>query len=559
MLNFLQIKNFTIIDNITIEFKNGFNVITGETGSGKSLVFDALYLILGNRVSDKVISPKQDICTITAQFDITNNKEAQEFLANANLSTTECVIKRLIYRNKASKCEINGEIVSQKQLKVLTNSLMHIHSQHESYKLIDHTEQKAILDNLANNNHLLSEIKDCYKKLSSSKTELKNLEEIALEQQDRLEITKYHLDELYKLNLKEHSFSELKKEFDAQSKLQEFEKLLATNLGSIRDDNNSCITCLEGIAIKGEKYSDVFPASKDYLGFVDNAIIQLEEAYNSIRDLLHSNSYDKSKLDELEEQLNLREELARKHNTTADNLINILAALESKQEELLNISKKIKDLADTIINLESEYKILSDKIYKKRCQAANTISRKVLDYLPKLGIAKGQFEVKIEHENDKYNIDGQDQVKFMFNANPGHDLAPIGSIASGGEISRISLIVELITLSDIPKGTILFDEVDTGVSGKVARDIGFMLRDISSKTQVMCITHLPQIASLATNNYTVEKMVKNDTTFATVKMLNQQEKVLEVARLLDGTEVTNTAITQATELCKIKSDIPVEV
>jgi DNA repair protein RecN (Recombination protein N) len=555
MLNFLQIKNFTIIEDITIDFKAGFNVITGETGSGKSLVFDALYLILGNRVSDKVISPNKDTCTIVAQFDINTNKQAQDFLLSNNICTSECVIKRLIYRNKASKCEINGEIVSQKQLKGLTKHLMHIHSQHESYKLVDQVEQKEILDNFSDNNPLLTELKSCYVELSSNKENLIKLQEIALEQQDRLDITEYHLEELYKLNLGENSFSELKTEYNQQSSLLEFEKLLTTNLGYLRDDGDSCLSRLESIAIKGEKYNETFPSSKDYLAFIDNAIIQVEEAYCSARNLLQSNSYDKDRIIELEEQLNLRQELARKHNTSADNLENIVSELEKKKEELLNISVKIESLSKEINKQEQAYRTISEKIYIKRRESANKISTKVLQYLPKLGIPKGEFAIDIKHEVERYSIDGQDSIQFLFNANPGHELSPIGNVASGGEISRISLIIELITLSDIPKGTILFDEVDTGVSGKVARDIGFMLKDISNYTQVMCITHLPQIASLATTNYTVEKNIIDNNTLANVKKLDHEEKVFEVARLLDGTEVTQSALTQAAELCKNKYNI----
>ena len=555
MLNFLQIKNFTIIDNVSIDFRNGFNVITGETGSGKSLVFDALYLILGNRVSDKVISPNKDTCTIIAQFDITKNKQAQDFLSSYNIDTTECIIKRLIYRNKASKCEINGEIVSQKQLRALTKYLMHIHSQHESYKLVDNEEQKDILDNFAGNSALLSELKSCYTKLSDNKKNLIELEEISLEQQDRLDITEYHLDELYKLNLEESSFLDLKTEYEQQSSLLEFEKLLTVNLGFLRDDNDSCLSRLESIAIKGEKYNETFPSSKDYLGFIDNAIIQVEEAYSSVRDLLNSNSYDKDRIKELEEQLNLQEELARKHNTSPDDLKNIVSELERKKEELLNINVRISSLSKEISQQEQVYKKISEELYTKRKNAADKISSKVLQYLPKLGIPSGEFHVDIKHENERYSLDGQDSIQFLFNANPGHELSPIGSVASGGEISRISLVIELITLSDIPKGTILFDEVDTGVSGKVARDIGFMLKDISNNTQVMCITHLPQIASLATTNYTVEKYIRDNKTIADVKILNSRERIFEIARLLDGTEVTKTAITQATELCRNTSYI----
>ncbi|MEE3003744.1 MAG: DNA repair protein RecN [Pseudomonadota bacterium] len=549
MLNFLQIKNFTILEDTTIDFQSGFNVITGETGSGKSLVFDALHLILGARLSQNVIKPNRTHCSLTAQFNIDDNKEAKEYLIENGLNTEECVIKRLIYQNKPSKCEINGEIVSLKQLKQLTEKLIHIHSQHQSYKLVDSQYQKKIVDIVGLNSKLLVDIKKIHESLSKIEVEIEKLEAIALEQQDRLEIVNYHIEELDTLELETQSFSELRSEYNKQSESVKYSDFIVNSANLIRDDHNSIITTLEKIVISGQKFIATYPESNSYLELIDNAIIQLEEANSCMKIINNDNSYDPEIMSNLENQINRRQELARKHNTQAENLVTVMKELEQKKSDLLGIYEKLDELKEKAKSYKISYNKVAKDLAKSRRSAATKIEKDIDHHLKNVGFEKARFKIEIQHDENSFTNDGKDKVKFLFTANPGHDLNEIGLVASGGEISRLSLIIELITISDHVKRTLLFDEVDTGVSGKVARDIGQMLRGISQTSQIMCITHLPQIASLANSHFVVEKNIKANSTSTTVHKLNENEKISEVARLLGTGAMSENAIAQAKSLC----------
>ncbi|MBT4804041.1 MAG: DNA repair protein RecN [Legionellales bacterium] len=550
MLNHLQIKNFTLIEKQDIEFTNGLSVITGETGSGKSLIFDALYLVLGSKINQKLIRPGSDCCIITAQFDLGMNIQAQNVLNMHDLGTQECVIRRIVYKSKPAKCEINGQIVSLKQLKELTSVLMHIHSQHASYKLCDNLFQKKLIDDFGKCNEELTQIAIHYAALKNTRQDIEKLQTIAKEQQERLAIINYHLDELYKLNLDEEPYEHIKKEYNKQNQATGFQKHLQNTLYEIDNKQNAIIPILTKTIISAEKFADTFPESSDSTELLNSAIIQLEEACRSIKSMSNSLECNPVEIGRLQDQLDLYHDLARKHNTQPENLHLKIAELEHRKQELLQVEEKLVSLTKLEQEQLSNYKKLAVKLHEKRACAATQVATQVVAMLPKLGIPKGVFKIRVKHEQQSLSIDGCDSIDFFFSANPGHEPALLKETASGGELSRISLIIELITLTQNEKTTILFDEVDTGVSGKVARDIGNVLKEISTKTQVMCITHLPQIASLADNHYTVAKYITNDKTYSKIISLNNEQQIIEVARLLGGEKIEDTAIGQAKALCE---------
>ena len=550
MLNHLQIKNFTLIEQQDIEFTNGLSVITGETGSGKSLIFDALYLILGSKVNQKLIRPGSDSCIITAQFDLSTNNRAKNVLVMHDLGTQECIIRRIIYKNKPTKCEINGQLVSLKQLKELTATLMHIHSQHASYKLCDNLFQKQLIDDFGNCKEELALIATSYKDLKSTRQEIDKLENIAKEQQERLAIINYHLDELYKLNIDEEPYEHVKSEYNKQKQSTDFQKHLQNSLYEIDNKQGAIIPSLTKTILTADKFSDTFPESSESTELLNSAIIQLEEACRSIKTMSNSLEYNSSEIDRLQQQIDLHNDLARKHNTQPENLHLKIIELENRKKELLQIEEKLASLVQLDKQQSIHYKKLSIKLHEKRSAAAIQVASQVQKMLPKLGIPQGVFKIEVRHEQNSLNVDGCDSIDFFFSANPGHAPALLKETASGGELSRISLIIELITLTQNERTTILFDEVDTGVSGKVARDIGNILKEISAKTQVMCITHLPQIASLADNHYTVAKYITDNETHSKIVNLDKEHKIIEIARLLGGDKIEETAIKQAKALCE---------
>ena len=548
MLIYLQIKNFTIIKNESVEFSPGLNIITGESGSGKSLIFDAIYQILGARANTEIISPNEDYCEITAQFDIRNNTAATELLRSLNIAVDECVITRSIYRNKPSKCQINGNIVSQKELKNISQKLLHIHSQHQNFSLCEANYQKHLLDQYAANEKTLSSLKCIYKKLQQTRTELNTLQKNIAEQHDRLAILDFHLQEL--LQFENICYDQSKVSYDKQNNILSFQKYLDNSLNTMYDSDQATIAELQHITAKYDQYSSSFPEAKESIMLIESAIINLTEAARELKNITNTLCYQPEEIANLAEIIDKMQDIARKHRVLPQELHQVKEKLEQQKQDILQSQTKFDALALIEKQQLQQYYQISKSLHEKRTTAAIELQNKICQLLPELGIESGKFNINIKFDIEKISIDGQDEIDFMFSANPGHALATLDKVASGGELSRLSLIVEAITLTKIPKSCILFDEIDTGVSGKVARDIALMLRSISNNTQVMCITHLPQIASLATNHYTVAKLVENTKTFAKINKLDKEGHIYAVAKLMGGNTVEESAIVQAKQLCE---------
>lgn len=550
MLDYLQIKNFTIIADESVELHPGLNIITGESGAGKSLILDAIYLILGSRTTTDIIRPESEKCELIAQFDIARNQTAKAWLQNTDIDDVECIITRKFYRDKPNKCYLNGVLITQRQLKEFASLLVYIHSQNENYKICDPSYQLALLDSYAGSYNTLTKTSESYHKLAITSQEIESLTKTVETQNDKLAMLDYYLEELYTHTQDDESFEFLENSYKRMSANLNYQELLQETEDFITGDQRSTLSDMTSLLAKFQQQQHTFPETLNIINLMQEAVTNLEEAQQEIKaNLARADIPDVSE-QSLESKINKYHDLARKHNTTPSNLTTIIAELEQKKADILaaqdNLHAKEKQHATEL----AIYNELALALSKKRQEAALQLAAAIKSMLPKLGMPHGEIEIAVTYQNDLQKVTGKDDVCFMFSANLGHGIEKLQDIASGGEIARISMILELLTNKEKHNTTLIFDEVDTGVSGKIARDIGVLLKQLSCTSQVIAITHSPQIASLANNNYKITKVTENKKTYSKITHLSGIEKVNEIATLISDGSLNDNAINQARILCE---------
>jgi len=548
MLQTLQIDHFTLINKQTIDFHPGFSVITGETGAGKSLIFDALYVLMGKKVSSSAIAPGQDSCHISAQFDISQHEAAQAWLRAHDLDDSSCIIRRILYTHKSSRCHINDQLVTVKQLKSFTQLLLHVHSQHASYRLCDSDTQRQLLDNFANNQDTRHALQQHYQQLQTLTTKIAHLKDTVAEQAERLAIIDYHLEELQALDCHNTPYEALKQRVDQLKESTQFQAHLQHSIQRLEAGSQAILPTLHKIIVEAEKPTLTFPEYGATCELLQASMTQLEEATREMRHQQQTVTDQRHDYAELTTQLDAFHQLARKHRVTPDALPQTIDALETKRLELLAAEQSLEALEHEAEATRHAYVDIAQTLHTQRSNAASAIGKQVQKLLPKLGMPEGILTIEVGFDAHKLALHGSDHIAFRFSANPGHEPTLLKQSASGGELSRISLILELLAIEHSALSTILFDEVDTGVSGKVARDMGLLLKTLGKSTQVMSITHLPQIASLADYHYKVEKITGKQHTESTITQLDHTGTITEIARLLDGSAISDTAIRQAEAL-----------
>ena len=548
MLDYLQIKNFTIIENESVELHPGLNIITGESGAGKSLILDAIYLILGRRTTTDIIRPESHKCELIAQFNITSNQAAKTWLKDADIDDTECIITRKFYRDKPNKCYLNGGLLTQKQLKEFAGLLVYIHSQNENYKICDPAYQLTLLDSYAASP--MTKLSAYYHKLIITAQEIDSLTQTVATQHDKLAMLDYYLEELYEHTQDDESFESLEHSYKRMSANINYQELLQEAEDFIAGDQRSTLSDMTGLLTKFQQQQHTFPETLNIINLIQEAVTNLEEAQQEVKANLAKSDFSEISEQSLESKINKYHDLARKHNTSPQNLTSVITDLEQKKTVILasqdNLKAKEKQHAAEL----AIYNDLALALSKKRKSAALKLEAAIKTMLPKLGMPHGKIEIAVTYKNELQKVTGKDDVCFMFSANLGHGLEKLQDIASGGEIARISMILELLTNKEKHNTTLIFDEVDTGVSGKIARDIGVLLKQLSNNSQVIAITHSPQIASLANNNYKISKVTENKKTYSKITHLSGTEKVHEIATLISDGSLNDNAINQARILCE---------
>lgn len=549
MLLNLNITDLAIIKSLNLDLENGMSVLTGETGAGKSILLTALGLALGNRADPHFVRPHARCAEINLTFDLADAPLAKQWLDAHDLNDDEhCFIRRIINQDGGSKAYINNRPATLQTLKKLSHLLVEIHGQHAYLTLLNADQQCHLLDNFANNMQLLMQTNTAYQAWKKSHTALNNLTTISANQCEREEVLRYQLKELQTLDLDNFNYATLLVEHHKLANLdlvlnkgQEQLTILYENEQSVNQILHRSLATLTDLT----QFSPELIAINTLL---TDAQIQIEEASQQLRRYLEIQEADPQRLIWLEEQIGIINDISRKHHTTPEQLPQLAIALQTELDNITHSSQRIEALTLNVQHKLTQYQTCSAKLSKSRCHNGKKMAEKISTIIKELGMPQGDFLVHVDYQQDEQpKATGNDKVEFLVAINPGLPAKPLSLVASGGELSRIGLAIQVSTSTDKTTPTMIFDEVDSGIGGGTAEIVGQKLRHLSGNRQILCVTHLPQVASQAHQHWFVKKD-QTETTLSTVTLLNRHDRVAEIARMLGGINITQNTLAHAEEM-----------
>lgn len=553
MLSTVSVRNFAIIDEVSLELGPGLTVLTGETGAGKSILVDALGLALGDRADASAVRHGAERAEITASFDLAALPEVAAWLAEQALDADgECVLRRVVGAEGRSRAWINGAQTTLQTLRELGERLVDIHGQHEHQSLTRPGMQRELLDARLPEPAPLRAVAEAWQAWRAALDERRRLEGAGRDREQRLDLLRYQHRELEAFAPRAGEVAELAAEFlqlANAGKLAEgaggaLERVYEGESGAAHDAVAQAAEALAELA-------ELDPRLAAPQRLLAEAEIQLAEAAAELRRYLGGLDMDPARLDAVQSRLEDMKSLAHKHQVAAEALPERLAALAAEVEELEQAEVRLGRSAEKLAAAEAEYRKAAAKLGKARAAAAREFSAQVSALMHQLGMPGGRFVVAVEHDPEgECTAHGLDSIEFLVSANPGQPPAPVSRVASGGELSRISLAIQVAAKSEQPIPVMVFDEVDSGVGGGVAEIVGRRLAEIGERAQVLCVTHLPQVASQARHHLRVVKLTDGEVTRTTLKALTEAEKVEELARMLGGVEITSTTRAHAREMRK---------
>ncbi len=548
MISSLSIENFALIEKLDIDFSNGFSIITGETGSGKSILLGALGLVLGKRADLSSLKNKDEKCIVEANFSIGKYSLESFFEANDLDYEQETIIRREILPSGKSRAFVNDSPVNLQQLQDLSFYLIDVHSQHQTLELSEEEYQFKIIDAIANNQELIIEFQSRLKKYRSAKSTLeskKNEFSAVLKEKDYNE---FLYQELESANLKAGELEELEQQYQALSNVEFIKENLDKLLAIAIEEEVGVLKNLKEFKAALQKNTNF---STEYQSLFERTNIILIEFDDIVKELNRESDLvfnDPEKLEAINQKLQLIYNLQKKHNVlTVEELIQIQTDLEGKVVSVATLEEDIAKLENSIKDFELQLDAIASKISQSRRETVPNLSEKLIGILNLLGMPNVRFKIEII-ASDSYHNNGKDTLQFLFSANKGTDFGLLKKVASGGEMSRIMLAVKSILSQYSKLPTIIFDEIDTGVSGEIANKMGEIMRDMSKTMQVFAITHLPQIAAKGINHYKVFKTVLGENTVSELKLLNNDERIIEIAEMLSGKDISDSAVNHAKAL-----------
>ena len=554
MLRSLQIRNFAIIDEIDITFNDDMTVLTGETGAGKSILIDALSLVLGERGSSNLIRNKEKRAEYTAEFEITNNSHALNWLIEKSLDNeNECILRRTISPDGKSRSFINGNTVNLQSLKSLGDLLVDIHGQHFHQSLCKKNVQRDLLDHFGGLSVTKNKIKRIFNEWKELSDRLSKMIEGNTNKEDRIDLLSFQLKELDELALKPGEYDSLNSEFKKISNIEKINKGINSLIDCLQSNEITNVEQMLNDSIKNidtlATFDNSLEETKDLLS---EAEINVSEAIGNLSRYGESIDYDNQKSREIEERINTIISLSRKHRVDPDELIDTKIQIEKELYALNHSQASIDETQKSLNALRKEYDDLSIKLTKKRGDSAKKLSGLVADSMNELGMTGGIFEVEITPSNN-ISQHGNDDITFHISANPGQKPQPLSNIASGGELSRMSLAIQVITSNGTNIPTMIFDEVDSGIGGAIAEVVGNKLKDLGQNKQVLCVTHLAQVASKGSSHIRINKLTDNKKTKIYASKLNSDERIEEIARMIGGIELTEKTREYAKEMLSLRS------
>ena len=553
MLTQLTINNFAIVRQLEIELAKGMSVITGETGAGKSIAIDALGLCLGQRIETSMVREGQERAEICATFFIEPTNPAYQWLQEQELqdpdNPSDCILRRVIIADGRSKAFINSTPVSASQLKEIGQYLIHINGQHASQLLLKNDYQLQLVDTFAHHHDLLAQMREDYRTWKNLQTQVKTFQQKVAENEAKKQLLQYQVEELDEFALRPNEYLELEED---QRRLSNSEQLTQLSQSALQLLSENETVSIDSMLYRATQYidelSELDPRYASVQTMLNDALIQVQEATSEVQHLASHIEQDPMLLQEIEQRLGQALQLARKHNVKPEELVEWHQKLKAELTALLDFSESEERL---ILEEKAAFEKMqhtAKQLHESRCQAAGKLVQQVTHSIKGLAMENAEFFIEVNSDLTKVTANGADNIVFTLRSNLGQQAQPLAKVASGGELSRISLAIQVLTSDQSAIPTLIFDEVDVGISGKTASVVGKLLRQLGDKCQVLCVTHLPQVACHGHHQFNVEKFTVDDKTETKMTALSQEERVPALARLLGGSEITDLALANAQEM-----------
>jgi DNA repair protein RecN (Recombination protein N) len=548
MIVSLSIENFALIEKLSVKFTDGFSVITGETGAGKSILLGALGLVLGKRADLSSIKNKEEKCIIEAQFQIKNYNLQSFFEANDLDYEEETIIRREILPSGKSRAFINDTPVNLNELQELSNYLIDIHSQHQTQELSDDAVQFQIIDSVASNWEVIAKYTSHLKQYKKYNSELKSKKELLLAVVKEQDYNAFLLEELLAANLKSGEQEVLESQYEKLNNVEFIKENLLKSLSIANEEQFGVLQNLKEIKLSIQK---IAPFSAEFNSLnerVSSVLIEFDDIEKELNQLSESVFSNPEELETTNEKLQVIYSLQKKHQViSVDELLEFQNELDAKVISVVTLESEISSIENQIAASEKNLNDLAITIHENRIGAIPILTNKLALILEPLGMSNARFDIQLTSK-ETYYVNGKDEIQFLFSANKGSDFGLLKKVASGGEMSRIMLAVKAVLSQYSKLPTIIFDEIDTGVSGEIAHKMGEIMKQMSANMQVFAITHLPQIAGKGKDHFKVFKIIKDNQTQSELKLLTKDERVIEIAQMLSGSTISDSALNHAKEL-----------
>ncbi len=559
MLLNLTIIDLAIVKSLNLDLHVGMSVLTGETGAGKSILLTALGLALGNRADSGFVRPGCQRAEINLEFNLSDAPSAQTWLEQNEMNLEDnltCLIRRVILHDGGSKAYINSRPVTLQSLKELSSQLVEIHGQHAHLTLLNSEQQARLLDNFGKNQPLLNKLNAVFTQWKQTNNQLKQLIQASEDKVEREEILRFQIEELEQLDLSNFDYTAINEEHTQLANMGEIfsegQKLLdllyENEQQSVNQLLNHSVSAMADLSRYSSRLSDIEK-------LLAEAQIQVEESAQELRRYLESQEADPARLTYLEQQIGIIQDISRKHQVEPGQLPELAVQLAEELDNISHSQEKIEVLRQETKKFLTQYRELSQKLSQKRQAQATELQKRISEMIKELGMPQGEFTVRLTREEEepiKPRFNGNDRIEFLVSANPGLPAKPLAKVASGGELSRISLAIQVTTSTDKTTPTMIFDEVDSGIGGGIAEIVGQKLCRLSQNRQIICVTHLPQVASQAHQHLFVKKD-QTETTSSTVILLEEKQRIEEVARMLGGVNMTENTLAHAREMLGLSS------
>lgn len=547
MLSELHISDFTLVSSKALIFDDGLTALTGETGAGKSILLDALALALGGKADGEKVRPGAERAEVSALFDISQLQPARQWLLEHELGEEECILRRVVSAEGRSRNYINGRPVTLTQLRQLADRLIDIHSQHEHQRLLKNTHHRYLLDEFANHTAMLGAVKTAFSAWQDIEQKYHECKSSSDEQNARYQLLSYQVQELEELGLSEGELAELEEKQKALANAEQIAQVsqqvydaCAGSDEAIQHQLSALINQLQNVPFQTKSLQEA-------LNLLNTAAIHVDEAASELQQGLSEDSEDVYELPQIEERLTAIYDIARKHRVSPEELFDLCKNLSEELAGLKSGDEQLEELESARIDALATYKKAAAALSESRQKSAKQLSKAIAKQLEKLAMGKAQFEIALT-PNEAPTRHGAETIEFLISTVPGKAPKPLAKVASGGELSRISLAIVVVTAKSSITPTLVFDEVDVGIGGATGDVVGQMLRELGESGQVLCVTHLAQVASKAHHHFRVEKTLKKKSVSSEIIALNDEDKVLEIARMMGGDIASEQSLAHAREM-----------